>query len=232
MCWNYEVSLTFSVLYLIINSYYLIAKPKYWREYFLFGMFYFTMELFQTMQWIFGGVEKNNLYGVDQCNSMNTNYTIVAHILIWLQPILFSYIGYRTNENKTFFYRYTIMNIVIFLFSLVLLDTSGINKNNYIIENSIYGLSTCTNEGRTGHLVWRFKPKIIEYFPNYLMYITSCVLSFIMYEKSKIRVIGTGWLLSFIVTYIILRPSLIEMASSWCLLSIVANAYILIRTYQ
>ncbi len=64
------------------------------------------------------------------------------------------------------------------------------------------------------------------------MYITSCVLSFVMYDKSKIRVIGTGWLLSFIVTYIILRPSLIEMASSWCLLSIVANAYILIRTYQ
>ncbi len=49
------------------------------------------------------------------------------------------------------------MNIVIFIFSLVLLDTSGINKNNYIVENSIYGLSTCTNEGRTGHLVWRFQ---------------------------------------------------------------------------
>lgn len=56
MCWNYAVSLTFSVLYLIINSYNIIAKPKYWREYFFVWnvLFYYgiisnyAMDLWQS----------------------------------------------------------------------------------------------------------------------------------------------------------------------------------------
>ncbi|BCS82678.1 hypothetical protein QLL95_gp0189 [Cotonvirus japonicus] len=228
MCWNYEVSFGFSILYLIINSYYVIRKPAYWKEYFLFGMFYFVMEAFQTLQWLYGNVYDNNLFGIDKCDTINANFTIVAHVLIWLQPILFSYIGYRTSHNKIFFMRFLFLNCFVLVFSLIILYAGFNMPNCFVAENSIYGLSTCTNKGITGHLVWRYKPKLLEYFPNYLMYVTSCVLSFVMYDKREIQNIGIGWLLSLIATKFILQPSLLETASSWCLLSIVANIYIMI----
>ncbi len=85
----------------------------YWREYLMFGMFYFTMEVFQTMQWLYGNVytlsdslnQDTDLcqfrnQGIKSCDRVNTYYTVVAHILIWSQPILFSYIGYRTSDSS------------------------------------------------------------------------------------------------------------------------------------
>lgn len=229
MCWNYQVSLSFSVLFLLINSYYFIKKPLYWKEYLLFGMFYFIMEVFQTVQWLSGNVYDNSLNGVNQCNSINEGFTVFAHILIWLQPILFGVIGYRTSQYKTFFRRFIIVNLLVFFYSLYSLTYGFSMDNYYSVDNSIFGLSTCTNVGETGHLVWRFKPASIDFFPNYLMYVVMCSLSFLMYDKPEIQIIGTGWAMSLVVTKLVLWPSILEMASSWCLLSIVANVIIFVN---
>jgi len=226
MCWNYAVSLSFSILYLLTNSYYIINKPLYWQEYLLFGFFYFCMEVFQTMQWLFGNVYNDSLLGIEHCDLINQNFTIIAHILIWLQPILFSYIGYRTSNNKNFFKYYLPLTGFVFIFSLILLMMGFSWDHYYSINNSIFGLSTCTNKGATGHLVWRFKPSSIDYFPNYFTYLILCILSFLMYDKEEMRLIGFGWIVSLISTKIILRPHLLEIASSWCLLSIIANIII------
>lgn len=229
MCWNYSVSLYFSIVYLVINIYYIVKKPKYWQEYLIFGTFYFIMELFQTMQWLFGDVYENSITGISNCSQINVNYTIIAHILIWSQPIMFSYIGYRTNKYKNIFKYFCYLNCILLFYSLIILDR-GFDSNYYSIKNSIYGLSTCTNKGSSGHLVWRFKPANIEYFPNYLMYLFLCIFSFLMYDKKEIQVIGIGWFTCLIITKIVLRPKLIEFASSWCLLSIIANGIIFINT--
>jgi len=237
MCWNYEVSLGFSVLYLVINTYYLFRKPPYWREYLMFGMFYFIMEAFQTAQWLYGNVyipadQTNTLanHGTYMCDKTNMQFTVFAHILIWLQPILFSYIGYRTSNeiNKRFLKYLLITDFVVFLYSLLMLYIGFYKYDYYSIDDSIFGLSTCTNQGRTGHLVWRFKPASIDYFPNYLMYLVMCMLAFFLYDKSQTKIIGYGWLASLVITKLVLRPSLLEIASSWCLLSIIANIMIFV----
>ena len=103
MYWNYQVSLIFSGLFVLTNSYYWKKRPRYWKEYLLFGTFYLIMELFQTTQWLYGNVYDRSLsIGIEKCDSVNRNFTLVAHTLIWLQPIMFSYIGYFTI-NKLFF---------------------------------------------------------------------------------------------------------------------------------
>jgi hypothetical protein len=227
MCWNYQVSLIFSGLYLVTNSYYWFVRPRFWKEYLMFGMFYFIMEVFQTVQWLYGDVHENMLQGVSQCSSLNQKFTIFSHILIWLQPILFSYIGYRTtSNNKNYFFKLTNINLCILIISLVNLYYGLFCDDYYQINNSIFGLSTCTNIGYTGHLVWRFKPDLIDYFPNYLMYLVMCILSFIMYDRPQILIIGIGWAISLAITILYFQPTTLEIASSWCLLSIIANVII------
>ena len=279
MCWNYQVSLAFSLLFLVTNSYYLVARPRYWKEYLLFGMFYFVMEVFQTIQWLYGNVygqndhrqpaivDQLNLYfnftkqsqiqiqlqtvsiydnwqdtlqwflgyfknnfrtGVSNCDITNTNFTVVAHILIWLQPILFSYIGFRTSRHNKYFFKVLLwVTGVVLFYSIFSLYQGHYYQDYYQIENSIYGSSTCTNRGPTGHLVWRFKPRSVDYFPNYLLYLIMCALSFFFYDDIRTQIIGIGWLASLVFTKFILTPTLIEMASSWCLLSIGANFFII-----
>ncbi|XWV25493.1 hypothetical protein QJ856_gp0265 [Tupanvirus deep ocean] len=229
MCWNYEVSLGFSVVFLVINSYYVFAKPRYWKEYLMFGMFYFVMEAYQTLQWLYGNVyTESALQGISNCDITNQNFTIFGHVLIWLQPVLFSYIGYRTSTERKFFRYYNYVTIVVLLLSLVSISVGFYKNDYYQINNSIFGLSTCTNKGATGHLVWRFKPASIEYFPNYLTYVIMCVMSFLMYDRSETRIIGAGWLVSLVITKIVLRPTMLEIASSWCLLSVIANVMIFV----
>lgn len=311
MCWSYEVSFTFSLLFLITNCYYLIKRPKYWKEYLMFGMFYFVMEAFQTIQWLYGNVYNQNGYlltqtnlpfnltntfnfahnwfssfyntsllitpinssfiqplsnfnsslswsqnillstqplqynivfainrvinyfygnalqGINGCDITNTYFTIFAHVLIWLQPIMFSYIGYRTSKHKYFFNWFMLVNTAILIYSLFALYQGYYYHNYYKIDNSVFGLSTCTNTGPTGHLVWRYKPRSIEYFPNYLMYMIMCFICFIMYDDNRTKIIGIGWFVSLVFTKLILKPDLIEMSSSWCLLSIFGNFIII-----
>ena len=103
----------------------------------------------------------------------------------------------------------------------------GIDLNDYYqINNSIFGLSTRTNKGKTGYLVWRFKPNSIDYFPNYLMYLVMCFLAFTAYEHPGIKIFAADWITSMFATCIILNPVAIEFAYTWCLLSIVANIMI------
>ena len=228
MCWSYEVSLTFVYLFIFTNICYIYARPKYWIEYLMFGTFYLVMEVFQTIQWMYGDIYNNTLQGVNHCSIINQKYTIIAHILIWLQPLLFSIIGYRTATNKIFFKYLNYINLFVLIFSMVNLCSGFYKDNYYQINNSIFGLSTCTDTGITGHLVWRFKPSSIEYFPHYLMYFIMCTLSFLMYDRRQTQIIGIGWLSTLIITKLVLWPDRLELASSWCLLSIVANVIILV----
>ena len=236
MCWSATVSLIFSGIYFFCNVYYIFRKPPYWREYLIFGCFYTVMELYQCFQWLYGNVYGRTVFGVSNCDRVNMSFTLVGHILIWLQPLLFSYIGYRTARNKKFFKIANMLNIIVLLYSLSSLYRGFYKNDYYTIQDSVYGNSTCTDTGLTGHLLWRFKPVNIELFPNYFTYLTLCILSFCMYEQWDTRIIGVGWLAALSATKFLLQPHVTEMASSWCLFSIVANLIILTfsnyRQYQ
>lgn len=228
MCWNYQISLFFVVIYICVNSCFWLLKPKFWKEYLIFGTFYLAMELFQTIQWLFGKVYPNVLTGIKNCDKINVGFTVVAYVLIWLQPVLYSYIGYRTVQTNGFIKNYFYFTIFLFFYSMAILIAGFYFPHSYSVTNSIFGLSTCTNEGGSGHLVWRFKPSSIDYAPNNLMYLVLCGISFMMYDRIQIKIISYGWMLSLVMTGIILRPHLLELSSSWCLMSIFGNLLIVV----
>ena len=90
MCWNLPVSLSFSVLYASFIVYYYNKKPNFWKGYIMFCSFYLVMEVFQSLQWMFGDlVHEYHIYGPSICSTKNKNFTYTAFILIWLQPLLF-----------------------------------------------------------------------------------------------------------------------------------------------
>lgn len=234
MCWDITASASFSCLFLVINLYYFLRRPKYWKEYLLFGTFYLIMELFQTFQWIYGNVYPNHTsYGEKVCDSTNQLYTQIASILIWAQPVLYSYIGLRTaSQNRIYFFKiYLPVCLLILAYSIISLIKGLETDTYYYIGESIFGSSTCTNKGLTSHLVWRFKPLIVDYHPNYLTYLLLCSLSFLLYENVGTKIIGFGWFIALVLTKIILKPTLIEVASSWCLLSIFGNLTIFLFIY-
>ena len=234
MCWNPIVSASFCLLYLCFNFYYYLKKPINWKQYLIFSSFYLIMELFQTFQWLFGQVlEKNpfydNLYGPNFCPTVNVYYTYVAFILIWLQPVMFAYIGKISYENS-FFDKYYYICWAVFGYGMINLFLGSIMdiKQAYMIQNSIYGLSTCTTKGGHGHLGWRFRPIMIDYDTNHFVYLLLCIISFVFYKKD-LRILGYGWGIALLITYIIFMPTNIEIASSWCLLSIIANFVIVAK---
>lgn len=232
MCWNYQVSLLFTIIYLTFDAYIFYQRPRFWKEYLVFGLFYTGMELFQTMQWLYGDVYDEDIYqkyGVPTCNITNFHYTMIAHMLIWSQPIMFAVIGIRTID---YVYGYQavkkmlLISVFLFIYSTYSLYQKSFEQSEDMIKNSVLGYSTCTNRGETGHLVWRFRPQNIDYFVNYLMYLILCFCCFVCYDKIETVIIGVGWMVSLLVTQLVLRPTSIEIASSWCLLSVVANIII------
>jgi len=186
------------------------------------------MELFQSFQWIYGDLINNyEIFGPHTCSRINKNYTYVAYILIWLQPLLFSVIGY-TELKKKIFIKLIIFNILLFCYALysIILGTE-FNKQKYNIPNSNFGINTCTDIGISHHLSWRFSVLKIDMALNNLTYLILCIFSFLFYKK-ELTNIWKGWIMALVITKIILNPYDTEIPSSWCLLSIFANFIIML----
>ncbi len=227
MCWSVPYTIIFSILYICFGCYFLMTKPTCWKSYIAFSAFYFTMEIFQLSQWLYGDViDDHNTHGNVSCSLTNEIYTYVAYILIWLQPILFCYIGLRDSiKYKNFFEKYMWFVSGVFCIAMLTLIMGSLkgDPGAYIIKDSIYGTHTCTSIGPTHHLGWQFKPIIIDYQPNHFAYLALCILSFMFYDRKELKCIVYGWFLALILTIKILKPSNTELASSWCLLSIIGE---------
>lgn len=237
MCWNPIASASFSLIYGCFNAYYYFVQPPHWKQYLIFSSFYFVMEVFQTCQWLFGEVlEIQYLFqyqmGIKFCPKTNAYFTWIAFILIWLQPVMFAYIG-KISNNSLFFQKYYPICWLVFFYALLNLGMGSVleSRQFYSIEESIYGLSTCTTKMDQSYLMRRFRPYMVDYDTNHFVYLFLCFLSFVFYPKD-IRIIGYGWLASLFATFIILEPSNVELMASWCLLSIVGNFIIMLKIYS
>lgn len=227
MCWNLSISLSFSVLYFTCILFYYFKKPRYWNIYILFCSFYLIMELFQSSQWLFGDVVTNyEIYGPSNCSLTNKSFTYVAYILIWLQPLLFSIIGYLQNREKIF-KKIIIFYALIFCYSLVSIFVRSYYTQKYIIENSNFASSTCTEVGPTDHLSWRFSVENIDLALNNMTYLILCIFPFLFY-KEELKNIWKGWVATLLLTKIILNPYDTEVPSTWCLISIFGNIIVML----
>lgn len=226
MCWNLSVSLSFSVLYVASIAFYYLKKPRYWNLYVLFCSFYLIMELFQSSQWLFGDVVPSyEVFGPKSCSLRNKSFTHVAYMLIWLQPLLFSIIGYLQNRDNIF-KKIIVFNLIVFCLSLI--GIAGLyHKQKYIIENSNFSSNTCTDVGLSNHLSWRFSVGNIDYAFNNMTYLILCIFPFLFY-KEELKNIWKGWVATLLLTKLILNPYDTEVPSTWCLVSIFANIIVML----
>lgn len=226
MCWSIPYTVLFAMIYVFFAFFYAFAKPKYWREYVGFSLYYLVMELFQLTQWLFGDVKYDvTLMGTNQCSAVNTAFTYVAYILIWGQPVLFAVLGLMHSKlHHTFFKRYVMCMIGVFIVSMCTLILGSVfgDPSAYHISNSVLAEHTCTSIGSTHHLAWQFKTFHVDMQPNYFAYLAFCIISFVFYEN-QMKYIAYGWALALGFTMITLNPAFVEIASTWCLFSVFAE---------
>jgi hypothetical protein len=231
MCWSAQVSGIFAAVYFVfimINTY---RKPLNFIYYNMFMGFYFIMEVFQCLQWLYGdviaSVTTNNT-----CSGRNLGFTYVAFLLIWLQPILFSVIGHLNYKTRTF---RKLRNITIF----VLLLKLGIQIYTNVYVTSVIGpIITCTFIGENGHLAWLFNAIYVggSYMSlrgtEYLLYFFLCFIPFALYRQD-LWALPLSWLGTLLITVVFFKVSVYEIASYWCFLSVFSTVIIFLYSlYQ
>lgn len=223
MCWNIASTFSFSCLYIITINLYQYYKPRGYEIKIIFCKFFLIMELLQLLQWTFGNV-KYNLTEYHTCSFINTIFTYIAFILIWTQPLLFSYIGYKNYQERNFiFTRLNIINIftaIIAIGGLLYSDLIN-NQNDYPFGYSNYSNTTCTYIGKNNHLVWNFTGFHIDYQVNHMLYFILCVIVFMFYQKDLLS-ISFSWCITLIITYFGFQVTLVELPSYWCFISVIS----------
>lgn len=134
MCWSREASAIFGTLGLIVTidsiRMYRKGTIKHVTPIFVYGL-YTTMEWFQFIQY---------QVGFETCNASNSFLTLIAHILIWIQPIILNLHSLNVcNEKDKSLMRYsTFLAILAFVVSSYALSIG--------YQQSLKGTFPTTNE--------------------------------------------------------------------------------------
>ena len=227
MCWSLEVSLSFACVHLFSACYVAWHRPPHTREFLRFILFYFVMEVLQAVEW-FVGVDSNMSRS---CSSTNTFLTIIAYLLIWLQPVLFA--SFSCKHDNRFVWYYSLYTLAVAVVNLILgfgekdIGLRSMSQN----EKNNYGEHTCTYRGDQNHLVWKFAVPSFNYLPTHYVYHSLILLTFIFhYDRVLQSTVALGWMSTFFVSLWFVGTVNAELTSYWCLLSIFADIPILIYT--
>ncbi|AYV78048.1 MAG: hypothetical protein Edafosvirus4_32 [Edafosvirus sp.] len=208
MCYNQSMSLSFAILGII--GWCVTDKKKYGPEAMIIA-FYTTMEILQTIQYSY----------LDLCNTFENKFlTIIAHILVCVQPSLWNWYRMRKNNNNrkifTAFFWAGIIFAVFYTLRLFWgwLDTTA----NFPIYEMNVGKTMCTIQGPS-HVCWMLPYASFQGLePNYFTYLLIWFFP-TLYED-------TYWLpkITFWIGQIALvhwtTPSMHENNSVWCLWSV------------
>ena len=227
MCWSLEVSLAFAGAHLLSAVYVAWHRPPHARCFLYFISFYLAMELLQALEW-FVGVGSH----LDRsCSKANTFLTVIAYMLIWLQPVMFA--SFSTKRDNRFVWYYSLCTLVFAMLNLFLGfgEKAGGLKLMSQSEKTNYGQQTCTYKGEQHHLVWKFAVASFNDQPTHYVYVSIIVLTFLLhYDRILQLTIGLGWTITFFVSVWAIGGVNAELTSYWCLLSVFADIPILIYT--
>jgi len=212
MCGSIKISLLAAAAHGITIHQVFKSHQQHKRSLLIFLSFYLIMELYQAFQWIFLQLPELG----EPCNAFNTNVTYIAYLLIWLQPLLFSYLSSRSKHLRPLAW----LTLVSAVFSIYLASNP-----NYILPNSNFYHETCTYNG--DHLDWIFAVKTVVMLPNYYAYWSPIALSILYFETELKWTVGIGWLSSLIIALLLNGPGA-QLTSFWCQLSICADLPILL----
>ncbi|CAF1648713.1 unnamed protein product, partial [Didymodactylos carnosus] len=144
MCWNFEVSLSFAIVHLLSSIYVGWKKPRYYRKFIIFMMCYSCIELLEALQW-YVGVEQN--LNSSTCKLSNTLLTVVAYILIWIQPIMFSLFSVKGDFRFPLYYSIYAFILALLTLTLGFIHPSVGLQSMGLTEKNNYGRYTCTYMG-------------------------------------------------------------------------------------
>lgn len=227
MCWSLKVSLAFAGVHLLSAAYVAWHRPPHSRYFLQFMLFYFSMEILQALEW-FVGVESH----LNQsCSKTNTFLTVIAYLLIWLQPVMFA--SFSTKRDSHFVWYYSLYTLASAMLNLILgfCEKAAGLELMARSEKTNYGQHTCTYQGEYDHLVWKFAVPSFNYQPTHYVYFSIILLTFLLhYDRVLQLTIGLGWMTTFFFSLWATGGVNAELTSYWCLLSIFADIPILIYT--
>lgn len=226
MCWTGPISILFTCIHLITCIIIYKLNPSHKRYYILFCLFYSCMELLQATQWLVGTSSDDAI-----CSLPNRILTYGAYILIWLQPVLFSYISLGISTHITdvqhHIYRYSILTLIVSIWNIM-----ATYESKYDIYRSNYGYNTCTYKGEYGHLLWKFNVRNIDLQPTYYVYLSLCFLSFFHMKRSSIKyILFFSWMITFLIAGYQVRYGP-ELPSFWCYLTILCDIPIILNALR
>lgn len=198
MCYSFKSSIT-AWLFSLISCIYMLSSSNYNNWIPLFILTFTQIQIMEAVIWTSMG--KNN--------EVNSQATKLILFLLFLQPLLNSYIGYKNTNNDILLYLciFYILIIIYYYFS---------TKNDKF-------LSTV---GPNHHLVWNRSNndgKTKQFFGNgifALIYLVGMFLPFLFY-KGKMGIITIIFgLVTFILTAINYKD---EFSSMWCYSSVLLS---------
>jgi len=229
MCWNKEASLTLGIIGALFTldqfRRYRSGQCKYLSVTLVYAL-YTSMELFQFAQYV---------HGFASCDSVNTQLTFIAHILLWIQPIALNYhsfVSCKKQDRSLFRFSLTAAVITALISSLSL----------YIgYQKSLQGTFPSTNEDLNNvgpelctkadpiHFSWFFPYDSLQgYRPLGYSWLLVAISPHFFASSNKIdpknwfgcgKTFGLHALAGWVVAALILRTLSTPLWSYWCLTS-------------
>jgi hypothetical protein len=225
MCWTPTVSFAFGLFHLFVAFLVWRKKNTFYIQFVGFCLFFACMEFLQGFQWIVGTPNR--------CTSTNTFLTVGAYFLVWTQPLLVTWIGWKSFEKDSYLHGYYTclfrINCILLFFGVWNLMASFFLHEGEHIPDTNFMYPTCTLKGDYGHLDWKWGIYSVDFQPNWAIYWANILTAFFAYPRHLQQTVACGWILSFLVTIFWVGGS--EVASFWCLLSVFADLPILVKTY-
>jgi len=244
MCWSGPASLAFGAIHTAIAALLIIRRRPIaaWPFYVAFCVFYAVMEFLQAFQWFWLDLDDLPLHIITTsssyrpCAAANTATTILAYVLIWLQPVLFSSIGLFSSSTISkvttmrFAVSLSVITCVVALLSLGLrFEDDRDARFTTFVPGTNYGNETCTYRGHI-HLAWIFAVKSISYQPTHFVYVLLILVTVLHYEQPRLKwTLLSGWLLTLFLSILIVGTGA-QLASFWCMTSVFAGVPILLQS--
>lgn len=207
MCYSQTMSLGLALMGV---GAYLLTKNKHPHEAMVIA-FYTSMEILQTIQYNY----------IDQCSTFENKFlTIVAHILVSVQPSLWNLYRFKTNKkNKEIFAAFFWLGVIFGIFYSVRLlfgmfDPKAIFPTDEMNVSPILCTKQCLS-----HLCWMLPYVSFRGLePNYFMYLAIWFFP-TFYEDSNRILKFIFWIAQVLIIYHSTAAK-DEVNSIWCLLSI------------
>src|SRR5665648_114737 len=136
-------------------------NSAYWH----FCGYYMLMEILQWFQWL-----------TLESEFWNPVLTVVALLLVWLQPVLWSFWA-----DQPVLKYLSVITCIYVMMSLGLANTA-----TYSLPGTNYGATTHTDVGIYGHLSWCWKVRTIQYQPTHYVFMMLWLAS-IAYLPSELQ---------------------------------------------